>query len=53
MIFSALSLLLSPPSGFDSDVVYMCAYVPPKKSPYYTACDKDDGIPLLEKVWLM
>ena len=35
--------------GFNSDVVYMCAYVPPENSPYYTAFDIDDGISLLEE----
>ena len=36
--------------GFNSDVVYMCAYVPPEHSPYYTAFDIDDGISLLERL---
>ena len=35
--------------GFNRDVVYMCAYVPPENSPYYTAFDIDDGISLLEE----
>ena len=35
--------------GFNRDVVYMCAYVPPENSPYYTAFDVDDGISLLEE----
>ena len=35
--------------GFDSDVVYICAYVPPEKSPYYTTFEIDDGISLLEE----
>ena len=35
--------------GFNSDVVYMCAYVLPENSPYYTAFDIDDGISLLEE----
>ena len=39
--------------GFNRDVVYMCAYVPPENSPYYSAFDIDDGISLLEEIWLM
>ena len=35
--------------GFNRDVVYMCAYVPPENSPYYSAFDIDDGISLLEE----
>ena len=35
--------------GFNRDVVYMCAYVPPENSPYYTAFYIDDGISLLEE----
>ena len=29
--------------GFNSDVVYVYAYVPPENSPYYSAFDIDDG----------
>ena len=35
--------------GFHKDVVYMCAYVPPENSPYYSAFDIDDGISLPEE----
>ena len=35
--------------GFYRDVVYMCAYVPPENSPYYSTFDIDDGISLLEE----
>ena len=35
--------------GFNRDVVYMCAYVPPENSPYYSAFLIDDGISLLEE----
>ena len=35
--------------GFNSDVVYVYAYVPPENSPYYSAFDIDDGISLLEE----
>ena len=34
--------------GFNRDVVYTCAYVPPE-NPYYSAFDIDDGISLLEE----
>ena len=35
--------------GFNNDVVYRCAYVPPENFPYYSAFDIDDGISLLEE----
>ena len=47
--FVCLFLLYKRLFGFNSDVVYMCAYVPPENSPYYTAFDIDDGISLLEE----
>ena len=35
--------------GFSKDVVYVCAYVPPECSPYYTVFDVENGIELLEE----
>ena len=36
--------------GLDRDVLYICAYVPPENSSYYTACDIENGILLLEEI---
>ena len=34
--------------GFDKDVLYVCAYVPPEHSPFYTANGLSNGIELFE-----
>jgi hypothetical protein len=35
--------------GLTKDVLYICAYVPPEGSPFYTYFDLDNGIHLLEE----
>ena len=49
LIFLYIFLLNKRLLGFNNDVVYMCVYVPSENSPYYTACDIDDGMSFWRK----